>query len=321
MNGRKVNLAFLLATLLYYVSLIVISFFLPFIAESLIWSNVICEMGVVLPGILMVLLAREKPVAFLHFKKIRFTTFLAIIPFTMFTMPLITVLNLLSQFLVDNQVVNMMESYQITEMPFWQVFLLVGIFAPFCEEVACRGIYYRGYRKSGSIFAAMMLSALLFAFMHMNLNQAAYAFAVGILAVLLVEVTGSLWSSIFYHAFINGSQVIMMFVTEKLSPDMYTESVEAITTEVLIYGVSAYLLLAAITLPLAWALLVWMSGNEGKQGILSVIWKERKKAKQENENKKDKLVTVSLILALILCFAYMLLQILLPYLLPLIQNG
>lgn len=308
MNGRRVNQAFLISIVLYILCVFGAAFLFPKLVDNIITSNLICEAAVVLPGVLFTLLSGEKLPEFMGFRRIKLTTLLAIIPFTMFSMPAISLINLISQFFVRNEVTAMMESYQIAEMPFWQVLLSIGIFAPFCEEVICRGIYYRGYKRSGGAFKAMLLSALLFAVVHMNLNQAMYAFFMGIMAVLLVEATGSLWSSVIYHGLINSSQVALMYSALTINPSVYSDAAEGMmTTDMLVYSVAVYLVIAAVTLPLAWAILVWMSGNENKRGILLSVWRERNYRREDTleGKKKDKLVTASLVLALILCVAVM----------------
>ncbi|MGN0376492.1 MAG: lysostaphin resistance A-like protein [Suilimivivens sp.] len=302
MNGKKVNFAFLISIILYIGCVYGVIYLFPALLENIVINNLLCELIIVLPGILFTVFSGEKFTEFLHLKRMKAGTFFAIIPFTLFSVPVITLVNLFSQFFVENTAATVMESYEIAEMPFLPLLFSVGIFAPFCEEVVCRGIYYRGYKKSGSGFKAMFLSALLFALVHMNINQAMYAFAMGMMAVLLVEATGSLWASVMYHVLINSSQIFMMYAMLKVNPSAYSEAEEIMTTEMMIMGFAGYLVITAITLPLAWALLVWMSGNEGRQGVLPCFWKERKK-------KEDKLVTVPLILAIILCVA----MILLPY--------
>lgn len=296
MNSKKVNRSFLISIVLYIGMILGAAYLFPKIMENIALNNLLCELTIVLPGFLYMFFSKERVTEFLHLKKMKVSTLLAIIPFTMLSMPAITLTNLFSQFFVENEVMAAMESFQVVEMPFLQLLLSVGIFAPFCEEMICRGIYYRGYEKSGSAFKAMILSAILFALIHMNINQAMYAFAMGLLSVLLVEASGSLWSSVVYHMLINSSQVCMMYVILKANPFAYSEASGVLTTDAMIIALSGYLILAAVTLPLAWALLVWMSGNEGRRGVLAVFWKERKK-------KKDKLVTVSLISAIILCIA------------------
>ncbi len=299
MNGRKVNLAFLISIVVYIGVIFCAAFLFPFFMENIVFNNLLCEMAIVLPGLLFVIFSKEDLPRFLHIKRMKVSTLLGIIPFTFLSMPAITLVNLLSQFVAENEAMAAMESYQVTDMPFLQLLFSVGIFAPFCEELTCRGIYYRGYERSGSGFKAMILSAILFALVHMNVNQAMYAFVMGLMAVLLVEATGSLLSSVVYHMLINSSQVCMMYAILKANSSAYSEASQMLTREMMVISLAGYLVITAITLPLAWAMLVWMSGNEGRRGVLPAFWKERKK-------KEDKLVTVSLILAVILCIAMIL---------------
>lgn len=296
MNSKKANWAFLITIAAYLGMTILIALFFPAVAENLVLSNLICETVLLLPILLFLFTSRDSVGMFFPFHKIKFTSVLMIGLFTFLSVPFLTLLNLFSQLWVDNEVALAMENLQITEMPFGLVFLSMAIIAPVFEEVICRGAYYNSYRKSSGAFKGMVLSALIFALFHMNFNQASYAFVMGVMAVLLVEATGSLWSSILYHGFINGSQVILMYTVMKDNPSLYTEQAELMTTDVMLYGIGAYLLIVAVTLPLAWAVLVWISKNEKKEEALSAVWRKRKE-------KKDKIVTVPLVLGLILCAA------------------
>lgn len=306
MNSKKAGLAFLISILLYIVVILAVPEFFPEVTGNLVLSNALCEMVILVPGLLFVLFSEKKPTDFLGFHKLKISTVLVIIPFTMLTSPFITLINLISQFFVENEVAGMVDGFQIAQMPFWQVFLTIAVFGPFCEELACRGVYYCSFKKGGGAFKAMLLSSLIFALVHMNINQASYAFAVGVLAVLLAEATGSLWSAFLYHALINGSQVIIMFAMTKIDPQAYSQAAsEAVTTEMLVYMVAVYLLLAAICLPIAWALLVWLSGHEGRNGVIKTVWDDRKK--------KDKVLSAPLIIALILCLLVMAWSVIAPY--------
>lgn len=298
MNGRKANWAFLITVIGYIALAYGVVFCFPSVGNNLFWNNFLCEIVVILPVMIFMFVSKEKPIAFLEFHKIKPGSVLMIVLFTFLSSPFITLLNLFSQFWVDNEVTLMIESMNMAQMPFGLLYLSIGIIAPVFEEVACRGAFYRSYRKSGSAFKAMILSAIIFALIHMNFNQAAYALAVGILAVLLVEATGSLWSSILYHGLINGSQIVMMYFMLKTDSEIYSESAALITNDFLIFAFAVYLILTAVTLPLAWAVLVWLSEHEGRRGVLSGIWNGRKE-------KKDKMITVPYVLALILCISIM----------------
>lgn len=305
-NGKKVNLAFLISIILYLLVVFGAAYLFPALMSSIILNNLVCELVIVLPGLLLVIFLEKNLAGFLHFQKVKIGTLLVIVPFTLFSMPAISLVNLISQLFTENQSAAAMESYQIGSMPFWSLFLSVGIFGPFCEELICRGIYYRGYRKSGSAFKAMMLSSLLFALLHMNINQAMYAFVMGVMAVLLVEATGSLLSSILYHMLINSSQIFAMYRMLQANPSAYSEASAVINTESMIFMLAGYLVIVAITLPGAWGMLVWMCEHEGRRGTLPLIWKKRKE-------KEDKMLTIPLVIALILCLVMMIL----PYIISL----
>ena len=298
MNSKKANWSFLITIVVYVGVIFLLAIFVPFLAGDLVLNNLICEVVLLLPILLFILASKDKLLTFFPFHKIKFTSILMIALFTFLSFPFLSLLNVTSQLWVENEVAAAMEELQIAQMPFLLVYLSIGIIAPVFEEVICRGAYYGSYRKSGSAFKAMLLSALLFALFHMNINQATYAFAMGIMAVLLVEATGSLWSSILYHGFINGTQVLLMYVMLKNDPTIYSEQAEMLTTDMLIYVIAVYLIITALTLPLAWAVLVWLGRHEGRGAELAEVWTGRKE-------KKDKMVTVPLVLALILCLSIM----------------
>lgn len=283
MNEKKANWAFLIEVFGYMVLAYGLALFLPRIMGNIVLNNLLCEVIMSLPVLVFMVASGEKPVSFLGFHKMKISSVLMTVLFTFLSMPVLTLFNLISQLWVENEVASMMEEMQMGEMPLGALLFSMSVSAPVFEEITCRGAYYRAYKKSGSALKAMLMSSLIFAVSHMNFNQAAYAFAVGILAVLLVEATGSLWSSILYHAVINGSQVILMYQMLKVNPNIYSEQADLVTSDFLIYGIGAYLLITAVTLPLAWAVLIWLSGNEGRSGVLSGIWHGRKK--------KDKIIT------------------------------
>lgn len=305
MNSKKANLAFFLTIVCYIGMIYVISFLAPKLIDNLFLSNILVEMVVILPIAVFILTSGEKLTSFLGFRKMKISTVGMTILFTIVSAPFITLLNLISQLWVKNEVVEMMKGLDLEQFQSAQLFLSIAVVAPFAEELACRGMYYHSYKKSGSTWKAMLLSALIFAMAHMNFNQAAYAFGMGILAVLLLEATGSLWSTILFHGVINGSQAIMMFAILKMNPEIYMQT-EVVTTDSILYGIGGYIILTAITLPLAWATLVWISGNEGRKEIFSSIFRRGKATSTSAEDnpikiKKDKMITVSFILGLILC--------------------
>ena len=233
-----------------------------------------------------------------------------ILLFTFLAMPLTVLVNAISMLFVDNTVATL--SGDVLELPFFVMLFIIGIFGPFSEELVFRGVIYQGYKRSGTAFQAMLLSALLFALMHMNFNQAAYAFVIGLMVILLVEATGSIWSSILFHMIFNSEQVCMMYLYDAITPgtDSLNAAQEVLTTDVLLMAISGYLIIAAITTTLAVCVLVWIAKNEKREEALRGIWTNRKQ-KKENSDANSKMITVPLIIGIVLALSYMSLELIL----------
>lgn len=95
----------------------------------------------------------------------------------------------------------------MTQGKFWVNFLCVSVFAPFFEEWLCRGMVLRGLlnysrsegRRGIRPAAAIAISALFFAAIHLNPWQAVPAFALGCLFGYVYYRTGSLKLTMLMH--------------------------------------------------------------------------------------------------------------------------
>lgn len=151
---------------------------------------------------------------------------------------------------------------------------------------------------------AMLLSSMIFALMHMNFNQAAYAFVIGIAMVLLMEATGSIWSSILVHVTFNTQQVCLMYLVD-YGEQQLMEAQEALTADMMILAISVYLIIAAVTTSLAGCVLAWIAKNEKREDNLRAIWRTRK------FKKEGKVITVPLLIAIVIVFFFMSLELML----------
>lgn len=70
---------------------------------------------------------------------------------------------------------------------------------PFAEELLFRGVVYKRLRILFGITPAIILSAVLFGILHMNLVQFLYAAILGMFLAFLVEKTGKLSSAVLGH--------------------------------------------------------------------------------------------------------------------------
>ena len=302
MNSKKVNWMFLTTILVEFVIVFLLGIFYNYITLGIVSNLVLSEMILLVPALVFVFATRTRLVDLLSFRPIKISTVLMVVLFTYLSMPLVTTINAISMLFSENVVQEM--STDILQMPFLVMVFLMGIFGPVCEEVVFRGIVHSGYRRTGNAIQAMFFSALLFGLMHMNFNQALYAFVIGFLLVLLKEATGSMWGSIVYHVVFNTNTVVMLYITSKWVPSLEDTSEEVLTSEALIYTISVFMLVATVTTAIAACILVWISKNEGREGCFRDIWQNRK-------NGRGRIITIPLIISFLLCFAYMILQLIL----------
>lgn len=261
--------------------------------------------------------AAQRPFEAAAFHKVKITTLLMIALCTFLMMPLVAVLNALSMFFADNAMASLQGDMMDT--PFPVMLFMIGIFGPFCEEFVFRGVIYRSYgqkegdkdsgcypnNRNGGI-RAILLSAFLFGLMHMNFNQMIYAFAMGIFLAVLVEAAGSLWASVFCHMFFNSIEVVLMYVSSRFLSSygqMVGETAMEWTAQELMAALSVYLIIAAVTTPIAGCIIAWIAKNEGRQKAMAALF-SRPRVRQETTY----LLSVPLIVAIVLCFGYMSLE-------------
>ena len=98
----------------------------------------------------------------------------------------------------------------MTQGTLWINFLCVSIFAPFFEEWLCRGMILRGLlgNKVRPVWA-IVISAVFFAFIHLNPWQAVPAFLLGCLFGYVYYKTGSLKLTMLMHFANNTFSLVM----------------------------------------------------------------------------------------------------------------
>ncbi len=103
--------------------------------------------------------------------------------------------------------------------PLGAIFYVIStcIFAPLGEEFVCRGVILGTLKKHGNWWAILM-SAMLFALIHMNFYQGPYAFLMGIVLGYVAVKTGSIWCPVIIHMINNTWSVIGELVYE-YAPD------------------------------------------------------------------------------------------------------
>lgn len=243
----------------------------------------------------------------LHYNKVKPSTLLYALIFTWLSMPLTTLINAISMLLVDNTVMAL--SDQILGVAFPVMLFFMAVVPAFCEETLFRGVVYGGYRKHGDKFVAVLLSGFLFGVMHMNLNQALYAFAIGVLLALLFEATDSIFPTMLFHFVYNAQSCCLMYFVEEIMPGFYSDPANVATateTASLYLMIAAYIIIAAIFTPLAICMLYKIAKNEGRVEQL----KETLPGKKEG---KMRIATASFWVATVLAIGFIVYDILLSY--------
>ena len=106
-------------------------------------------------------------------------------------------------------------SSTMTEYPFWLflvTLLFTAILPGICEEFTHRGLLLAGNKKLG-MKKAIILSALFFGLMHLNIEQFFYATIIGLLLGYLTVVSGSIIPSMIVHFMNNAISVYLSFAS------------------------------------------------------------------------------------------------------------
>ena len=304
MNPKKVNWLFL-TTLLVEAAVMAFMYLCSDISLGIIESLLLSQLIVLVPAVLFLFGTRTDPSRLIAHNRPKFTTALLVVVFTFLCMPAIIAVNAFSMLFVDNEVAGL-QSYMLS-VPWWQILLMVGIIGPVSEEFVFRGVIYHGYKTSQRFVGSMLLSALLFGLTHLNFNQMSYAVLVGIVSVLLLEGSGSIFYSMLFHICINTTNVVQMLVQKAQGTIMSQEESMAYIErtmqmpykQALAVSVSVYAVIAAGATALAGCLLYLIVKKENRVQHMQQL------LHGNTGEKRTKLISVPLVISVVLCLLYM----------------
>ena len=304
MNPKKVNWLFL-TTLLVEAAVMAFMYLCSDISLGIIESLLLSQLIVLVPAVLFLFGTRTDPGRLIAHNRPKFTTALLVVVFTFLCMPAIIAVNAFSMLFVDNEVAGL-QSYMLS-VPWWQILLMVGIIGPVREEFVFRGVIYHGYKTSQRFVGSMLLSALLFGLTHLNFNQMSYAVLVGIVSVLLLEGSGSIFYSMLFHICINTTNVVQMLVQKAQGTIMSQEeslayierTMQMPYKQALAVSVSVYAVIAAGATALAGCLLYLIVKKENRVQHMQQL------LHGNTGEKRTKLISVPLVISVVLCLLYM----------------
>lgn len=90
--------------------------------------------------------------------------------------------------------------------------LLLGVLPGIVEELVFRGMIFKGLKEKFSPIASILLSSLLFALMHQNIQQFIYPFILGCILAVVMSKTNNLLYPILIHIFNNFTTIILQYL-------------------------------------------------------------------------------------------------------------
>ncbi|GAB6149713.1 CPBP family intramembrane glutamic endopeptidase [Clostridium novyi] len=201
------------------------------------------------PTIIYFIITKQSVKEVLRLNKINIKSVFIIIIIGFLAQPITVFLSLITQFIFPNKI-GMVIS-QLNTMPLILQVAIVALTPAILEEVTMRGIVLSGY-KNVDIKKAAIITGLFFCMIHRDGNQSLYTFAFGILFAYLVEITGSIFSSMICHFTINGSQVVLASILNKVisggagGQEPYSKGIHSMSYMQLTIGVVIWFIIAVV---------------------------------------------------------------------------
>ena len=204
-----------------------------------------------------------------HLKKLPILEGLMAIALAWTIMPLLSLINILSQFFVTNQIQDAM--YEAMSLPFLVSLFLIGVTPAVLEELLTRSLILSNFKQQ-PLWLACLASGLFFGFVHLNINQFLYAFVMGVVMCFLVAVTGSIFTSMLIHFTINATGITMLYLVQFIlsffdeEGDLFTQYMgnTAATPQELAISAFMMLVMSAFFLPVAFLLIQALLKRHGK---------------------------------------------------------
>jgi len=211
-TSKNVNRLFLATVVIYILGSVGSGYLLP--PQTSIYLRILIPQALILVPILVFCRIRKvKLREIVSFGRMKPSTVVLTIVCTYLLNPLLVLLNMISLFFTTSEVAELTSSI---EQNLLLNTLMIAVLPAIIEELMFRGVIFHTYRKQ-KVAAGVLLSAFLFGCMHMNFNQFIYTFVFGIYLALLVEATGSIFSSMIAHFTMNFSSVLLTFLMNKLT--------------------------------------------------------------------------------------------------------
>lgn len=165
------------------------------------WSNIIMQFLVFIPMLVIYVKTEKASVKeCFSIKPLNWKNALLCLGIAYCSLPFISMIVVLTSPLQPNLVEQAMG--ELNDSSLFSLLFVIAVQPAVFEELLFRGAALHGYRSLGTK-KALLMSALMFAMLHMNLQQALYAFLLGVIFAFMVQRTDSIFASMLPHFLIN----------------------------------------------------------------------------------------------------------------------
>ena len=274
-------------------------------AESLILSQALILLPIIIYfTIPMAYYAttKKKMVDILRFRKVNIWSVFLVIPVVYCFYPLLICVNAFSMAFSTNVIANTMTDIT-SQYPYIVSLLLMAFMPAVVEELTFRGVLMGSFHRDSNPWPAIIFSAVCFGAMHMNFNQMAYAFVLGICMGLVIEASGSILSSMLVHFLYNGTSVTLMYLMSRFTGSMPDTS--SVSSGQMLMTAGIMLPFALVGVALA-GLLLYVIARLNKRDLIFLGMFKKKTKEQKLAMAADKvtIMTPPVWVGLILCVGY-----------------
>lgn len=299
---------------------------------TVVTNILLSQSAILIPTIIYIIVAKVDIKETLRIRKTHWAAIFLVPIWVVAIEPLTAVINSISMLWVENTTSNLAMSL-VTNNKFIVSFLLMAVTPGIVEELAYRGVMLGSFRQKGPI-VGILVSGLFFGLMHMNFNQMAYAVVIGIIFGLLVEVTGSILTTMYAHLCFNGVSVVLSYVLSHLQSSgnmpKVTGSTQLGKNDIMLV-VAVMLPMAIVGLAVAFAIMYALAVLNKRDKYIFGLFKKNKATSEQqvytvnqpapgnqlspdnqlesgNQPEKVKLISVPFIIGIVACIGFMILN-------------
>ncbi len=271
-------------------------------------SHALAELEILIPVVVILFMNRFEVMRGTRMKVIGIKPILWGLLLTLILIPITSFLNLFSQLFVPNEIIQQIQYFSavtgsvVWDKPFLLNLFYMAILPAVVEEFLFRGVLFQGFRNCGFLKTAI-LTSLMFALSHGNLNQFLYAFVIGLFLVYLVEATGSIYAPMLVHMGLNSVTVILVYLQRFLPENISSAIVETENTSVRDLSMVYWIIYAIITIACI-VLGIIVIRTIAKACGREVVYKEAKKSHDRLRGKEGRTFSVELLLGMMIPVVY-----------------